>query len=73
MTNATTTQQRNKAAVQDRFDAWATGTGSPFESAGRRRDLDDHRPLRSVEDLRRPRGFHARGHPAVQRPHAGAA
>lgn len=31
MANATTTQQRNKAAVQDRFAAWANGTGSPFE------------------------------------------
>ena len=31
MTSATTTQQRNKAAVQDRFTAWANGTGSPFE------------------------------------------
>jgi ketosteroid isomerase-like protein len=31
MTNATTTQQRNKAMVQERFAAWASGTGSPFE------------------------------------------
>ncbi|MFZ5778673.1 MAG: nuclear transport factor 2 family protein [Pseudomonadota bacterium] len=31
MTSATTVQQQNKAAVQDRFAAWASGTGSPFE------------------------------------------
>ncbi len=31
MARATTTQQRNKAAVQDRFAAWADGTGSPFD------------------------------------------
>lgn len=31
MTGAMTTQQRNKAAVQERFAAWADGTGSPFE------------------------------------------
>lgn len=31
MTGAMTTQQRNKAAVQERFAAWADGTGSPFD------------------------------------------
>ena len=31
MSDSTTTQQRNKALVQDRFAAWANGTGSPFE------------------------------------------
>jgi uncharacterized protein len=31
MTDAAITQQRNKAAVLDRFAAWANGTGSPFE------------------------------------------
>jgi ketosteroid isomerase-like protein len=31
MTSPMTTQQRNKAAVQDRFAAWANGTGNPFE------------------------------------------
>lgn len=31
MTNASTTQEDNKALVQDRFTAWANGTGSPFE------------------------------------------
>jgi uncharacterized protein len=31
MTDTTTAQQRNKAAVRDRFAAWASGTGSPFE------------------------------------------
>ena len=31
MTNASTKQETNKALVQDRFTAWASGTGSPFE------------------------------------------
>jgi ketosteroid isomerase-like protein len=31
MIETTTIQQRNKAAVRDRFDAWASGKGSPFE------------------------------------------
>lgn len=31
MANSPTKQERNKAIVQDRFAAWANGTGSPFE------------------------------------------
>jgi ketosteroid isomerase-like protein len=31
MANMTSTQQRNQAAVLDRFAAWANGTGNPFE------------------------------------------
>lgn len=31
MANAPTKQERNKALVQDRFTAWANGTGNPFE------------------------------------------
>ena len=31
MANAPTRQERNKALVQDRFTAWANGTGNPFE------------------------------------------
>lgn len=31
MANAPTKQDRNKVLVQDRFTAWANGTGNPFE------------------------------------------
>ena len=31
MASTSTAQQQNKAVVQDRFAAWANGTGSPFE------------------------------------------
>jgi ketosteroid isomerase-like protein len=31
MTQGTTQPERNKAMVQERFAAWANGTGSPFE------------------------------------------
>lgn len=31
MANGPTKQERNKALVQDRFAAWANGTGNPFE------------------------------------------
>jgi uncharacterized protein len=31
MADSTTRQERNKAMVRDRFAAWASGTGNPFE------------------------------------------
>jgi ketosteroid isomerase-like protein len=62
-------QARNKALVQDRFDAWAQGSGSPFELLAGDAVWTIEGNSVPAKNLRGPRDVHARGDQAFQRAH----